>query len=210
MSSSRRIGSEKSKTRDAIIEAAVEVLQDEGATKLTASRVAERASVKPHMVHYYFRSMDDLIVAVVRQHGLTGVMNTARSIASSEPLRGLWQSEMEYKWGAAAMEFGAIAAHREAVRTEMKHYIEEMRTQQAEAIRQHLAIHGFETSVPPIAMTIILAAVARQLVRERAMGVSLGHEETVAFVEQFLNRFGNEAAGDDGPKKTKPRQRKAG
>lgn len=209
MSSSRRIGSEKSKTREAIIHAAVEVLQEDGATKLTASRVADRAGVKPHMVHYYFRSMDDLIVAVVRKHGMTGVTNTARSIASNEPLRGLWQSEMQYKWGAAAMEFGAIAAHHEAVRAEMKHFIEEMRTQQTEAIREHFEAHGYETTVPPVTISIILAAVARQLVRERAMEVSLGHEETVEFVEQFLDRFGKKPATDSRPRKPRPRQSKA-
>src|ERR1044072_6788245 len=101
--STRRIGSQTSATRDAILKAAVQVLQEVGAAGLTANSVAKKAGVKAHMVHYYFRSIDDLVLALVRQHGALGPKNTARAIASDEPLRALWEIETAYQWSTVAM-----------------------------------------------------------------------------------------------------------
>ena len=67
------------------------------------------ADVKPHLVHYYFRTIDDLVLELVRTHGALGLKNTARAIASDEPLRALWELEMSYKWGVVAMELGSLA-----------------------------------------------------------------------------------------------------
>lgn len=184
--STRRIGSQTSAVRDTIIAAAAQVLQEEGAASLTATSVAKRAGVKAHMVHYYFRSIDDLVLALVRQHGALGLKNTARAIASDEPLRALWDIEMAYKWGVVAMEFSALAVHRDAVRTEMTRFIEDMRNLQAEGIARHFQLRGVECPIPPMALTIMISGIARQLVREKAFNVGLGHQEMLAVVEQFL------------------------
>jgi AcrR family transcriptional regulator len=186
MVSGRRLGSEQSATRELIIKAAVEVLQDEGAAKLTAARIAEKAGVKAHMVHYYFRTMEDLVTALVRTHGQAGLKNTARAIASDEPLRALWELEIAYKWGVAAMEFSTIASHSPAAQDELRRYIEEIRSVQAEALARHFELRGVECPFPPLAITVIIASIARQLVREKAFGVTLGHAEAAAVVEGFL------------------------
>jgi AcrR family transcriptional regulator len=186
MASGRRLGSEQSATRDLIIKAAVEVLQDEGAAKLTAARIGEKAGVKAHMVHYYFRTMEDLVTALVRTHGQMGLKNTARAIASDEPLRALWELEIAYKWGVAAMEFSTIASHSAAAQDELRRYIEEIRSVQAEALARHFELRRIECPYPPLAITVIIASIARQLVREKAFGVTLGHEEATAVVDEFL------------------------
>src|SRR6476620_11709052 len=90
MASTRRIGSESSATRAAILKAALEVLQDQGRGHFTASAIARRAGLKPHMVHYYFRTIDDLVLALVKTLGATGLKNSARAIASDNPLKALW------------------------------------------------------------------------------------------------------------------------
>lgn len=120
MASSRRIGSESSATRELIINAAVEVLQEEGAERLTAARIADKAGVKPHLVHYYFRSMEDLVIAVIRSYGRLGLTNAARAIASDEPLRALWDIELTFKWSSAAVEWSSMATHRDTAREELK------------------------------------------------------------------------------------------
>lgn len=184
--SKRRIGSPTSAVREAILNAAAQVLKEEGAANLTASSVAKRAGVKAHMVHYYFRTIDDLVLALVRQHGALGLKNTAHAIASDEPLRSLWDSEITYKWGIVAMEFGTLAVHRESIRLEMSRYIEDLRNLQAEGIARHFQLRGIECPIPPIVLTVIIAGIARQIVREKEFGVSLGHEDTFLIVDQFL------------------------
>jgi AcrR family transcriptional regulator len=186
MASERRLGSTTSATRDLIIRSAVEVLQQEGAARLTAGRVAEKAGVKAHLVHYYFRTMDDLVLAVVRTHGQAGLKHSARAIASNEPLRALWDLEMAYKWSAAAVEFSAIASHNPAIQDEITRYLQEIRSIQAEAIERHFELHGFECPFPPLAIAFVMTSIARQLNRERGQGVTLGHEETIGLVTDWL------------------------
>lgn len=186
MVSARRLGSEQSATREMIIKAAVEVLQDEGAAKLTAARIADKAGVKAHLVHYYFRTMEDLVIALVRTHGQIGLKNTARAIASDEPLRALWELEVAYKWSTAAMEFSAFASHSATAQQELKRYIEEIRSVQAEALTRHFELRGVACPFPPLAITLIISSIARQLVREKAVGVTLGHEQVIAIVDEFL------------------------
>jgi TetR/AcrR family transcriptional regulator len=189
MASTRRIGSETSATRELILQGAIQVLQDQGARALTASQIASKAGVKPHLVHYYFRSVDDLVLELVRTHGALGLKNTARAIASDEPIRALWDIEMSFKWGIVAMELGNLAVHNDAVRSEMMRYIEDMRSLQAEAIDRHFQLRGFESPFPPVAITQMITAIARQIWREKIFNVSLGHEEMIAVVEDLLNRL---------------------
>ena len=63
-SSPRRIGAEDSKRRAQLLEAAELLLLEEGYAAVTSRRVAAKAGLKPQLVHYYFRTMDDLFVAV--------------------------------------------------------------------------------------------------------------------------------------------------
>ena len=60
--SSRRIGSRDSKTRAQLLDAAERLMRDEGYAAVTSRRVAAEAGLKPQLVHYYFRTMDDLFV----------------------------------------------------------------------------------------------------------------------------------------------------
>lgn len=186
MTSKRRIGSETSATRAAILKAALKVLQEHGSSHFTATQIAKEAGVKPHMVHYYFRSLDDLVLELVKMLAAAGLKNTARAIASGDPLKALWDLETGSTSSIAIMELGAIAVHRVDVRQEMARSMEAMRIVQTEAIANYLQMRGIETPFPPATLTLMIAGTARQIVRERAFGVSLGHDEVAAVVEDLL------------------------
>jgi TetR/AcrR family transcriptional regulator len=54
----------ESGVRDAILDATESIMVEEGYAAVTSRRVAERAGLKSKLVHYYFRTMEDLFVAV--------------------------------------------------------------------------------------------------------------------------------------------------
>ncbi len=186
MTSKRRIGSETSATRAAIVKAAFTVLQERGSNHFTASEIARRAGVKPHMVHYYFRTIDDLVLTMVKSLATKGLKNTARAITAGDPLKALWDVEIGSGSSIAIVELGTMAIHREDVRMEMARAMEAMRTIQAEAIARYLELRGIDCPVPPAALTLMIAGTARQMVRERAFGVSLGHAEMARAVDDLL------------------------
>ena len=53
--------------RARIIAAAFEVLAEQGSESASIKEIARAAAVAPGLVHYYFASKDDLLVAVVRE-----------------------------------------------------------------------------------------------------------------------------------------------
>jgi len=208
MASKRRLGSEDSEMRAAIIDAAAQVLQEEGFISLTSRRVAERAGLKPQLVYYYFRTMDDLVVAVVRRGGDYGLSRMARALASKNPVRAIWEQESDGRFAGLAMELLALCVHHESIQAEVVRYAEQARRLQAEAIAHYLELRGKKSPIPPLAVATLVAAVGRLLMREKACGMSLGHREIDQVVEDWLGRLSFE--GDTKPleHRTRAKRRK--
>src|ERR1700742_814024 len=78
-------------TRAALIEASAQIMLDEGYAAATSRRGAGKAGVKPALVHYYFPSMDDLFVAVLRNRAEHNLQLQREAIAEAQPLHALWQ-----------------------------------------------------------------------------------------------------------------------
>jgi TetR/AcrR family transcriptional regulator len=189
MASRRRLGQKSSTTRAAILDAAAKVLLADGATALTSRRISQRAGIKSQLVHYYFRTMEDLIVTLMQREGDEVLRGLARATASGEPLQRLWEHALESRSSALVGGLLALARQHERVRAEALRYAEHGRAMQAEAITLYLERIGLEPPIPPIAMAFLMSAAARQIVEERARGTSLGHRETASAVEDWLRQI---------------------
>src|SRR6476646_4848222 len=133
-SPSRRIGTAESKTRAQLVDAAEAVLLEEGYAAVTSRRVAAKAGLKPQLVHYYFRTMDDLFLEVFRRRAEENVVRIERAVAADGSLHGLWQLNAELRGAAFNIEFVALANHRKAIRAEIARYAERFRAAQLEAL----------------------------------------------------------------------------
>ena len=80
--SPRRIGAEDSKTRAQLLDAAELLLLEEGYAAVTSRRVAAKAGLKPQLVHYYFRTMDDLFLEVFRRRAEENLARFERAVAA--------------------------------------------------------------------------------------------------------------------------------
>ena len=67
MVSSRRRGVENSAVRSALMDAAELLIREGGYPSVTARNLADKINLKRQIVHYYFHSMDDLFIAVIRR-----------------------------------------------------------------------------------------------------------------------------------------------
>ena len=191
MTSTRRIGTETSLTRAVLVDAAEELMLEEGYAAVSSRRVAARANLKPQLVHYYFRTMDDLFLAVHRRRVEEGAERQARALASDQPLWALWDYSRDPRGTALTMEFIALANHRKAIQAQIAASAERFRAEQLQGLTRVLQRHGIDPEVlPPIVCTVLLSSVSRFLGIERAaLGMSSGHDETVAFVERFIRQL---------------------
>lgn len=161
----------------------------EGYAAATSRRVAAQAGVKPALVHYYFPSMDDLYLAVLRSGGQNNLERQRQALTGSKALHSLWDlnsTRESQLW----MEFMALANHRKAIRSEIAAHAERFRDSEEAAVTMALRIHGVDVGdFPPVVMSMIVTSLARILMLERNLGITRGHAQAVAFIESYLDRF---------------------
>lgn len=186
----RRIGAESSATRAAMLEAAEALMRDEGYAAVSTRRVATQAGVKPSLVHYYFPTTDDLLIALFRHGADQSDAMLEEALAARDPLRALWDFFTDTSRTALVLEFMALANHRKTLRTFMVEHSEQMRARQVDMIRRLPALAGTVLAdCPPAAISLLLAGIGRVLVMEGGMGVVSGHADARAYVEQWLARL---------------------
>ena len=190
-SSPRRIGAEDSKTRAQLVAAAGQLMLEEGYAAVTSRHVAAKAGLKPQLVHYYFRTMDDLFLAVFRESAEANMARFEREIAADCSLETLWRLNADTRGAPFNIEFVALANHRKAIRTEIAAYAERFRAAQLAALTRALAVDGVGIGgLPPTVVLLLMTGVTQVLGLEEALGVTTGHRETVAYIEQALARLG--------------------
>ena len=188
--SERRIGAENSKTRQALLEAAEQVMREEGYAAVSSRRIAERAGLKPQLVHYYFRTMDELFLALLHRLTDAYLIQFARTLASDKPLRGLWDISSSLETAALTTEFLALANHRKEIGAEIIRLNRRMRTMQAEVFRKVLQSAGVDLEeFPPEALAVVLESVARVIALESSLGITRSHASMRALVERYLSKL---------------------
>jgi AcrR family transcriptional regulator len=188
MTSTRRTGASDSLTRAKLLDAAEQLMLEEGYAAVTSRRVGRQADISPQLVHYYFRTMDDLFLEVFRRRADEGFARFERAFESEPSLRTIWSAMTDGAGSVFNLEFAALANHRKAIRAEMALYAERFRTMQRDAISSILAERRLlPDGLEPDVVLVALTAVAQLIALERALGVSGGHDATLRFIERRLD-----------------------
>jgi AcrR family transcriptional regulator len=189
-SPARRIGAPSSKTRARLVDAAEALLLEEGYAAVTSRRVGAKAGLKPQLVHYYFRSMDDLFIEVFRRRAEENLARVERALSGAASLRTLWELNADPRGTAFSIEFLAMAKHHKAIRAEVARYAERYRAAQLRAMDSALAAaHIPARELPPVVALLIMTGLSQVLSLEQALGVVAGHDETVTFVLDLVDRL---------------------
>lgn len=187
MAAPRKARSTDNGARQRLIEATAKIMRDEGYAAATSRRVATEAGVKQALVYYYFPSMDDLFVEVLRAGAEVSLERMREALTHDDPLLTLWILNNDMRATALNTEFMALANHRKAIRTELKAFAERVRDIETAAVAVALRARGLDLDdYPPVAISMLIAQTARSLCNEDAVGVTLGHDELRAFVERQL------------------------
>jgi len=189
MAQTRRMGVEGSKQRTVLMDAAEAILCDEGYIGISARNVATRAGFTKQLLYYYFRTMDDLILALVRRINERRLERFENALLSAEPLRALWALNTDPSGAALATELTAIASHREEVRAEIVTSAQQFRALQARTVSKLVSKSGQKASDSAAAIVMIAAALAKTVVSEAALGLTEGHAEALTVVERMLTQF---------------------
>ena len=179
-----------STTREMLIDATIRIMIEEGYAAATSRRVAAEAGVKPALVHYYFPTMDELYLDVFRRGAAVYLERQREALASDRPLHAFWETLIAPKDTRLLLEFMGLANHRKEIMAEISAWQERWREGQITALNFIVREHDIDsTEFPPAALAVVIASIGRMLIFEEGLGSKLGHDETVALVNRFLDRF---------------------
>ena len=182
--------------RQRLIEATAKIMSDEGYAAATSRRVAAEAGVKQALVYYYFPTMDDLFVEVLRAGAESSLEHMRAALTDDDPLRALWLINSDVRRTALNTEFMALANHRKAIRVELRAYAERVRDIETAAVTVALRAKGIDLEEhPPVVISMLIAQIARSLCNESAVGVTLGHDEMRAYIDRMLTLPATRAGG---------------
>lgn len=189
MTTRRRFGAEDSAVRAQLLDAAEALMLEEGYAAVTSRRLAAHAGMKQSLVYYYFRTMDDLFLAVWRRMAEQGLARLEQALQAAEPIRALWELECDRSRTALTIELLALSNHRKQVQAEIARYAEQVRTQEVKRLTRLFEERRIAPQIPPLVVSLLLTSLARGLVQESALGISKGHAPTHSFVEACLQHF---------------------
>ncbi len=210
----QKVGREDSATRSALLDAAEQMMREEGYAAVTSRRVAAKALVRAQLVHYYFPTMDDLFLALFRRRAQTGLPLMAKALEDGRVFQVLWQQNTDRANATMNLEFMALANHRKSLRTEFAKFGEELRRLQHQALLRHFKTSGVNPEIDPRVMTFLFASAGILLALESEAGISFGHAKVRAAVKSMLKRVSTtgsvpEAAADNALR-TKGRSKRRG
>ncbi|HEY9311489.1 helix-turn-helix domain-containing protein [Williamsia sp.] len=196
MATPRRLGAPDAKNRAVLLAAAERLMLESGYAAVSSRRVADEAGLKPQLVHYYFRTMDELFLELFRRRAEQGLEVQALALKSDQPLWALWVFSTDPAGAIFTMEFIALSNHRKELRVEIARISEQFRTEASAGIEEVLRRYGVDLEqMPAVAAIVLMTSISRVVVMEETLGVREGHAEMIKVVEDYLR----ELEGEPGP-----------
>ena len=188
--SSRRVGAETSKTRDALLDCVEQMMLEGGYASISYRALAVKAGVTASLVQYYFPSIDEIFLAAISRYSERNLTMLAKALRarSEDPLRALWECSWDEATGALMTEFMALGNHRKCIRAELADVTERMRSLQLEALTAKFGsdarLHG-DLSLG--AALLLITGFPKFLNLEGVIGVDTAHAEVVDVFERYLD-----------------------
>ncbi|OHV41610.1 MULTISPECIES: TetR/AcrR family transcriptional regulator [Pseudofrankia] len=189
MTTPRRVGAETSKTRALLLESAERLMLDEGYAAVTYRGLAAKAGVTPGLVQYYFPTLDDLFIALVRHRTDQTVGALVGALRTDQPLRALWEFSNNRYAAVLIAELTALANHHKAIRAEIAAVGEKVRELTMEALARSSNDYSRPLgSVPAEVLVFLMTSTPRMIHIEDAVGMSTSHAEAAEFLEHYLDQ----------------------
>ena len=178
-------------TEQALLDAAERLLVGVGAAGITTRRVAEEAGANHGLVHYYFGSVEQLLVRVLERFTERLIERQREMYAADEPFVEKWRTAMRYLLSEDAtyekiwLELQALAWNNADLRERLARVNMEWRAVLTEAFEQphrELAIEMPLDALVSLVMTFNIGIMV-----ERLGGIEAGHRELMDWIDRWLS-----------------------
>jgi AcrR family transcriptional regulator len=178
-------------TEQALLDAAERLLGEVDASGITTRRVADEAGTNHGLVHYYFGSVEQLLVRVLERFTDRLIERQRELYAADAPFLDKWRSAMAYldedlPYQKIWFELQALAWNRPELQERLAWVHGEWRAVLVEAfapVREELGLE-----LPAEALVTLVYTFNEGLILERLSGIDEGHRELLDWIDSWIER----------------------
>ena len=178
-------------TEQALLDAAERLLGEVDASGITTRRVADEAGANHGLVHYYFGSVEQLLVRVLERFTERLIERQRELYAADAPFLEKWRTAMAYldedlPYQKIWFELQALAWNRPELQERLAWVHAEWRAVLVDAfahVREELGL-----DLPPEALVTLVYTFNEGIMLERLSGIETGHRELLAWIDGWLER----------------------
>jgi AcrR family transcriptional regulator len=173
--------------RRVILDATEEVLLKEGYGAVTSRSVAAAAGIKAPLIHYYFPTIDDLLVALLQRRSDRIVGRMSDALTSDQPLTTWWEVASDRRGTSLFVELMAAANHRPLLKAELGGIARDVRRLQMDALEDLLPEYGLDAALlPPPLVAAAVQGLAFSVITDQAAGYDTHPGEAVAAMGRLI------------------------
>jgi AcrR family transcriptional regulator len=179
----------RTETEDRFLDAAERLLAESGHAGITTRRLAEEAAANHGLVHYYFGSIENLLVRVLERFTERLIERQRRMYASDARFIEKWRTAMHYldadrDYQRVWYELQALAWSRPELRERVARVSEEWRAVLRDAFAEPLERYGLPISLE--ALVTLVVTFNEGMILERLSGIESGHAELLEWIDAWL------------------------
>jgi len=192
---------------EALLDAAEHLLVEVGYAGITTRKLAERAGVNHGLVHYYFGSMEDLLLRVVERFTEQLIERQKAMYAAPVPFIEKWRQAMRFLdedaeagYHKVWYEMQAMGWNNVAVRTRVQRVNQQWIQVVTDAFDVGLAELGVDRRrYPAKAVVALVVTFNNGIIAERLSGVDSGHREMLRMIDRLLERLWEAQSDESSP-----------
>jgi AcrR family transcriptional regulator len=186
-----KVSTARSASEKALLDAAERVLVEVGYAGITTRRLAEEAGVNHGLVHYYFGSVENLLVRVLERFTQRLIARQRALYADPDlPFLEKWRTAMRYlisedvAYEKVWLELQALAWNRPELREPVDHVNAEWRSVLIEAFAEPRERYGID--MPLEALVSLVITFNEGIILERMSGIQEAHGELLEWIDGWL------------------------
>jgi TetR/AcrR family transcriptional regulator len=181
----------RSKPEEALLDAAERLLVEVGYAGITTRRLAAEAGVNHGLVHYYYGSLENLLVQVLERFTARMIERQRAMYAAEMPFIEKWRTAMRYlvadsDYQKVWWELQALAWNRPELREHVAHVDDEWRAVLTEAFAEPHQRYGLE--LPLDALVSLVITFNAGVILQRLAGITTGHQELLGWIDGWIER----------------------
>ena len=174
---------------EAFLDAAERLLVEVGYAAITTRLLAREAGANQGLVHYYFGSIENLLVRVLERFTERLIVRQRAMYAADVPFIDKWRTAMRYldadrDYKRIWYELQAIAWSRPELRGRVAKVDDAWRTVLREALAEPL--ERYELPIPLDALVALVVTFNEGMILERLSGIDTGHAELLEWIDAWL------------------------